>query len=82
MAAPRVSIYSTPDCDRCKQVKQFLSRYEVPFVTHDLTTDVEARRFMDDHGYRIVPVITIDDLTLMGGDLPKLKSALLEAGLL
>lgn len=82
MAAPRVSVYSMPDCVHCKRVKQFLSSHEVPFAAHDLTTDVEAQHFMNEHGYYIVPVVTIGDLTLIGEDLPKLESALVDAGLL
>ena len=77
-----VKVYTMPDCGHCKQVKKFLTKNEIPFTAYDLTTDVEGQQFMDAHGYRVVPVVTIDDKTLIGGKMPELRSALTEAGLL
>lgn len=80
--ATPVRVYSMPGCGHCAQVKAFLKNRDIPFEEFDLATNVDGQHFMDERGYRVVPVTVVGDHELIGGDLDKLRAALAEDGLL
>ena len=77
MAAPTVTIYSTPTCHFCHMAKDFFEANHVPFTDHDVATDLSKRQEMiQKSGQMGVPVITIDDQLIVGFDEPRLRELL------
>ena len=77
MAAPTVTIYSTPTCHFCHMAKDFFEANHVPFTDHDVATDLPKRQEMiQKSGQMGVPVITIDDQLIVGFDEPRLRELL------
>lgn len=76
-----VRVYSMPGCGNCQMVKTFLKNRDIPYVEYDLSTNVEGQHFMDERGYRVVPVTVVGETELIGGDLKKLRAALEEQGI-
>lgn len=77
MAAPTVTIYSTPTCHFCHMAKDFFEANHVPFTDHDVATDLPKRQEMiRKSGQMGVPVITIDDQLIVGFDEPRLRELL------
>lgn len=57
-----VTIYSTPNCQYCKNAKEFFNSHSVSFTEHDVSSDQERRQEMIDlTGQMGVPVIRISD---------------------
>lgn len=78
-----VTIYSTPTCGFCKQLKAFLSEKNISFTDHDVTTDESAREEMGKltNGGMAVPVIAFnlgqpDQEVQIGFDLAKVQTTL------
>jgi len=72
-----VTVYSTPTCPYCKLAKKFLSDHEVTFTDIDVSADgKKAEEMIKKTGQMGVPVIEIDDETIIGFDEKKLKKAL------
>ena len=62
-----VTIYSTPNCQYCKNAKEFFNSNSVPFTEHDVSSDQERRQEMIDlTGQMGVPVIRIDNDIFVG----------------
>lgn len=77
MAAPTVTIYSTPTCHFCHMAKEFFEANHVAFTDHNVATDLPKRQEMiQKSGQMGVPVITIDDQLIVGFDEPRLKELL------
>ena len=73
----KVTIYSTPTCVYCKMAKDFFVKNNVSYEEHDAAADVVARKEMFDKTHQMgVPVITIDDKTIVGFDKGTLEEAL------
>ena len=78
MAAKSVTVYSTPLCAPCEQLKAYLRAHDVEFVAKDLMMDEEAAEFIDSHNIRSSPVLQVDDELLFGPELgPEKIDALL-----
>jgi glutaredoxin 3 len=72
-----VTIYSTPTCQYCQAAKEFFKEKNIPFTTHDVSTDTAKREEMiKKSGQMGVPVIFVDDEMLIGFDKDKLSSLL------
>jgi glutaredoxin 3 len=66
---PKVTIFSTPTCHYCTNVKILLNEMDVPFIEYNVATDMERRKEMVDRsGGRTVPVITVNDQLFVGLD--------------
>ena len=73
----KVTIYSTPTCVYCKMAKDFFAKNNVAYEEHDVAADIAARKEMFDKTHQMgVPVITIDDKTIVGFDKGTLEEAL------
>jgi glutaredoxin-like YruB-family protein len=67
--AKSVTIYSTPTCHFCQAAKAFFDEHGVAFTEHNVADDLEKRKEMvDKSGQMGVPVIIIDDETVIGFD--------------
>lgn len=78
-----VTIYSTPTCGYCKQLKQFLGDRKITFTDHDITSD--SASFEDaqkvSNGASSVPIIVFnkdlpDQEVQIGFDPLKVQTAL------
>ena len=55
-----VTVYTTPTCHYCHQVKQFLSQRGIKFTEHDVSVDrAAAAEMVSKSGQMGVPVITV-----------------------
>ena len=55
-----VTVYTTPFCVPCDQLKRFLEANGVAFTTRDLMMDEEAQDKIDDAGIRSTPILEVD----------------------
>jgi glutaredoxin-like protein NrdH len=55
-----VTVYTTPFCVPCDQLKRFLESHGVSYTTRDLMMDEEAQDKIDDAGIRSTPVLEVD----------------------
>ncbi len=73
----KVSIYTTPTCVYCKGAKEFFKQHNVAYEEFDVAKDLEKRKEMvTKSGQLGVPVITVDELVVVGFNQPKLAEAL------
>lgn len=63
-----VTIYSTPTCVHCKAAKAYMTENNIPFTEKNVMEDTEARNWMQERGYRGVPVIVVDGEEMLGFD--------------
>jgi len=77
-----ITIYSTPTCPYCKQLKEYLTEKGIPFTDHDVSADETARADMERlSGGLSVPVVvfgkdTPDQEVQIGYDKSKVEEAL------
>lgn len=72
-----VKIYSTPECQYCKQAKAFFEKNNIEYENIDVSTNDSAMEEMKKKSNGLtVPVIDIDGKILIGFDESKLKLAL------
>ncbi len=77
MAAKTVTVYSTPTCPYCTQVKEYLKSKSVQFSDHNVATDLEARNAMvQKSGQLGVPVVDVDGQIVVGFNRGKLEELL------
>ena len=73
----KVSIYTTPTCVYCKGAKEFFKQHNIAYEEFDVAKDLEKRKEMvAKSGQLGVPVITVDELVVVGFNQPKLAEAL------
>jgi len=73
-----ITVYSTPLCAPCEQLKTYLRAHDVEFIAKDLMMDEAAAEFIDGHNIRTSPVLQIGDQLLHGAELhPEKIGALL-----
>ncbi|MDD7593498.1 MAG: glutaredoxin family protein [Peptoniphilaceae bacterium] len=63
-----VTIYTTPTCVHCKAAKAYMQENDIPYTEKNVVEDTEARAWMNERGYRGVPVIVVDGEEMMGFD--------------
>ncbi len=72
-----VTVYSTPTCPFCIQVKEYLSENKVEFTDVDVSSDQEkAQEMIHKSGQMGVPVVEIGEDLVIGFDKPKLEELL------
>lgn len=72
-----ITVYSTPTCPYCRQVKDFLKEKGVDFTDHNVASDVDARNLMvQKSGQLGVPVIDVDGAVLVGFNRNRLEELL------
>lgn len=77
MAAPKVTIYSTPTCPYCRLEKDFFKENKIAFVEVNVAEDTQAAQEMImKSGQSGVPVTLVDGKVVVGFDKPALKKLL------
>jgi glutaredoxin-like YruB-family protein len=72
-----VTVYTTPTCGFCRQVKSYLNQKGVPFQEKDVTQDrTAAAEMVQKSGQQGVPVIDIDGNIVVGFDMGRLEPLL------
>ena len=72
-----VSIYTTPACQYCKQVKEYFAEHNVEYTEHDVSTDAEKRTEMiQKSGQMGVPVVLVGEDMMIGFNEEKLAGML------
>ena len=66
-----VTIYSTPTCAYCAQVKKYLEMKNISYTEKSALDSPEYQDLANRYGYS-VPLITYKDQGMVGYDLPKL----------
>lgn len=72
----KVKLYTMPDCSYCKKVKKYFAQGNIPYDETDLSTDREGQLFMEQRGYRALPVTVIDGEEIVGYNMKKIKELL------
>ncbi len=73
----QVTVYSTPTCPYCRQVKDYLSQKGIEFADHNVASDLEARNSMvQKSGQLGVPVVDIDGQIVIGFNRSKIDELL------
>ncbi|SKA91102.1 Glutaredoxin-like protein, YruB-family [Clostridium sp. USBA 49] len=70
-----VTIYTSDTCTYCTQAKEYLKSKGIAFEERNIK-DASYRRELMDMGFMSVPVIKIDDETILGFDKEKIDSLL------
>ena len=65
----KVTVFSTPLCAPCEQIKSYLRDRGVEFTSKDLMMDEDAAEFIDSKNIRTSPVLQVDDTLLHGQEL-------------
>jgi glutaredoxin len=60
--------------------KEYFKDHGLEFTEKDITTDAKAYKFVvDEVGQAVTPIITINDIVIVGFDRPKIDDALEDA---
>jgi len=72
-----VSVYSTPTCEYCNQLKQYLQEHGIEYTDHNVTQDLKrAEEMHRKSGQFGVPVVEIDGKVIVGFNKPEIDRAL------
>lgn len=73
----KVEIYSTPTCTYCELAKDFFKTNGIEYSEYDVAADLDKRTEMIEMtGQMGVPVIVINDKSVVGFDEPKIREML------
>ena len=73
----QVTVYSTPTCPYCRQVKDYLGQKGVEFADLNVASDLEARNLMvQKSGQLGVPVVEVGDQIVIGFNRTKIDELL------
>lgn len=72
-----VTVYTTPTCGFCHQLKNYLRQRGIPFVEHDVSRDpYRANEMVRLSGQQGVPVSVIDGNVILGADMGRINQIL------
>jgi glutaredoxin 3 len=72
-----VTLYTTPSCGFCRQVKDYLRSLKVPFSEYDVSRDLrKADEMMKKSGQMGVPVLDVNGRIIVGFNKTELDRAL------
>ena len=67
--AKKITVYSTPTCPYCKQLKEYLESKKIAFTAIDVAENADkAQEMIDKSGQMGVPVADIDGKIIIGFD--------------
>lgn len=73
----KVVVYTTNTWPWCHRAKEYLSRKGIAFTEYDVMSDREkAKELVQKSGQMAVPVITVDDVVVVGFNQAKLDELL------
>jgi len=77
---PTITVYSSPTCVYCHMAMEYFDSLGLSYTEKDITTDAKAFEFVVEKvGQAVTPIITIDDIVIVGFDRPKIDDALQDA---
>jgi len=77
MSQKKVSIYTTPTCPYCKQVKEYFKEKGIKYEEFDVAADsAKAKEMIDKSGQMGVPVLDIEGEIIVGFDKEKIDKSL------
>ena len=72
---PITELFAQPGCMPCKAVERKLVQYGIPYITHDISADENARERVKALGYTQTSVVLASDGTSFSGlHLGKIKA--------
>jgi glutaredoxin 3 len=72
-----ITVYSTPTCPFCEQLKKFLDEHQVKYADVDVSSDQEkAQEMIQKSGQMGVPVLEVDGEIVVGFDKKKISELL------
>jgi glutaredoxin len=72
-----ITIYTTPTCGFCYQLKNYLGRRGIPYVEHDVSQDpYRAGEMVRLSGQQGVPVSIVDGQVVLGADIQRINTLL------
>ena len=71
-----ITIYSTTTCAKCKFMKAFMERNNIPFTEVNIEEDMKAKAMLLSLNKMELPVIS-HDATILSGDFNSLKAQVL-----
>lgn len=78
--SPRITLYTTPGCSHCRQLKHWLQQHHVPFREMDVQRSSRALREFQRHGGRGVPLLLVGETRITGFEPKRLAGHLRKAG--
>lgn len=55
-----ITVYSSPNCSQCRMTKHILERDGITYTPVDLSTDLDAHRFVTrELGYKQAPIVYV-----------------------
>ena len=73
----QIALYTTPTCEYCKQLKQYLDERELEYTEHNVAHDLKrADEMSKKSGQFGVPVVDIDGKIIVGFNKGEIDKAL------
>ena len=73
----KVIVYTSPTCQSCAMIEEYLSSHGIKYEKVDVTKDKEAlERLVEKTGKMFTPVIEISDQTVVGFNKPEIDRLL------
>ncbi len=77
MSEKKIKLYSTPTCAHCGKVRSILKEKNANYKEYNVKKNLEKRKEMiRETGQRSVPVVKINDKTIVGSNTPRIKKLL------
>lgn len=72
----KVVVYTKPNCQQCNFVKNFLTNWNVPFESEDVTENEKALNYIKSLGITQMPVTVAGENVIKGANVPELEKLL------
>lgn len=56
-----IIVYSQPGCFKCSATIHYLNKLGLSHQVIDVTQDVAAKKYIESLGYKVTPVVQVDD---------------------
>ncbi|NTV90841.1 MAG: NrdH-redoxin [Clostridiales bacterium] len=72
-----VTIYTMPECEHCKEAKEYLKANDIEYIEKDVFRNKEnAREMIEKSGRKVIPVIDIDGNIVVGFEQDQIEQLL------
>lgn len=58
-----IVVYSQEACIKCRATLKYLDKLKLPYQVIDMSQDAEAKDYVTSLGYKVAPVVVVDDTT-------------------
>ncbi len=79
---PRITLYSTPGCPHCRNMRRWLRSRRIYFREEDISRNRRAFREFQELGGRGVPLLRVGDRNIRGFDPRRLEQQLRALGVI